>query len=412
MDNISKAESRRIVRDVEINGIFYQQTILRMPERRTTRIYYIDITERKRAEEAIRESNEMLRLVMKNIPQRIFWKDTRSVYMGCNDNFALAAGVGRPENIVGKTDFDLAWTREESEAFRRDDREVMDNDRPKFHIIEPQRQADGTQSWLDTNKVPLHDAKGKVFGILGTYEDITDRKLAEIQLKEAKAQAELYLDLMGHDITNMNQALMGYLEMMDVMRESGEIDKGLIDSSIEIINRSSRMINDVKKLTQVQAGKVSLKNVDVCEILSAVKSKYSNIPGRSVTINYSPGRDCMVRAGDLLKDVFENLVDNAIRHSTGPVTIDLAIDRVKIEGQSFLRITVSDTGPGILDDLKKKIFMSLKEDVEKTSRRGFGLYLVRTLIDHYHGQVWVEDRVPGDHTKGARFVVMLPAVEK
>ena len=119
----------------------------------------------------------------------------------------------------------------------------------------------------------------------------------------------------------------------------------------------------------------------------------------------------MVRAGDLLKDVFENLVDNAIRHSTGPVTIDLAIDRVKIEGQSFLKITVSDTGPGIPDDLKKKIFMSLKEDVEKTSRRGFGLYLVRTLVDHYHGHVWVEDRVPGDHTKGARFVVMLPAVE-
>ena len=116
---------------------------------------------------------------------------------------------------MGKTDFDLAWTREEAEAFRRDDREVMDNDRPKFHIIEPQRQADGTQSWLDTNKVPLHDAEGNVFGILGTYEDITDRKLAEIQLKEAKAQAELYLDLMGHDITNMNQALMGYLEMMD-----------------------------------------------------------------------------------------------------------------------------------------------------------------------------------------------------
>ena len=54
-----------------------------------------DVSERKRAEDAIRESNEMLRLVMKNIPQRIFWKDTRSVYLGCNDNFALAAGVGR-----------------------------------------------------------------------------------------------------------------------------------------------------------------------------------------------------------------------------------------------------------------------------------------------------------------------------
>jgi PAS domain S-box-containing protein len=246
----------------------------------------------------------------------------------------------------------------------------------------------------------------------GIAQDITERKQAEEELKTAKMQAELYLDLMGHDITNMNQALVGYLEIMDVMRESGEIDKGLIDSSIEVINRSSRMINDVKKLTQLPAGKVSLKNVDVCEVLSAVKSKYSNIQGRSITINYGSGQDCIVRADDLLKDVFDNLVDNAIRHSKGPVTIDLAIDRVKIEGKSFLRVTVTDTGPGIPDDLKKKIFMSLTGDVDKTSRRGFGLYLVRTLIDRYHGKVWVEDRVPGDHTQGVRFVVMLPAVEK
>ena len=114
---------------------------------------------RKAAEEAIRASGEMLRLVIDNIPQRVFWKDIRSVYLGCNKNFARAAGVDNPENIAGKTDFDLAWARAEAEAYRRDDREVMDNDRPKHHIIESQLQADGRQSWLDTNKVPLHDAR-------------------------------------------------------------------------------------------------------------------------------------------------------------------------------------------------------------------------------------------------------------
>ena len=59
-----------------------------------------------------------VRLVIDNIPQFVFWKDTRSVYLGCNRNFARAAGVGEPENIVGKTDFDLAWRREEAEFFR------------------------------------------------------------------------------------------------------------------------------------------------------------------------------------------------------------------------------------------------------------------------------------------------------
>jgi signal transduction histidine kinase len=139
-----------------------------------------------------------------------------------------------------------------------------------------------------------------------------------------------------------------------------------------------------------------------------VKSRYSNMPGRSVTINYTPGKNCMVRAGDLLKDVFDNLVDNAIRHSTGPVTIDLAIDQVNLEGRCYYRVTVTDNGPGIPPELKKNIFMTLREMRERTVRRGFGLYLVGTLVNYYHGQVCVEDRVPGDYTKGARFVVLLP----
>jgi len=372
----------------------------------------VDITERKKAEQAIMKSNEMLSLIMKNIPQRVFWKDIHSVYMGCNATFALTAGVDSPENIVGKTDYDLAWTRDEADAYRKDDREVMTNDRPKYHIIEPQLRADGRRAWLDTNKVPLHDPEGRVFGILGTYEDITDRILVDTQLKDAKAQAELYLDLMGHDITNMNQALMGYLELMEAGMGSEENNKVLINSSIELINRSSRMINDVKKLTQVQAGKIPMKTVDLCKILSEVKSQYEKIPGRSVTINYSPGRNCRVKADELLKEVFENLVENSIRHSTGPVTIDLALERVTIEGHEYYRITVSDTGPGIPDKAKKKLFRSLREIGKKTDRRGFGLYLVLTLIDRYQGQVWVEDRVLGEYSKGAKFVVMLPGVER
>ena len=168
----------------------------------------------------------------------------------------------------------------------------------------------------------------------------------------------------------------------------------------------------MKKLTLVETEKAPVYNVDLGEILPEVISRHSLVPGRFVTINYNPGRDFIVRAGDQLTDVFENLVDNAIRHSTGPVTIDLAIEAVIAEGHLYYRIKVADTGPGITDDLKKKIFMSMKEIGEKTERRGFGLYLVRTLIDHYHGQVWVEDRVTGDYTKGAMFVVMLPAVEQ
>ena len=119
----------------------------------------------------------------------------------------------------------------------------------------------------------------------------------------------------------------------------------------------------------------------------------------------------MVKAGDLLMEVFDNLIDNAIRHSTGPVTIDLLVDHMILDDHWYYRIMVADTGPGIPDDMKKKIFRSSEEIEEKKERRGFGLYMIKILIDYYQGKVWVEDRVPGDHTKGARFVILLPAAD-
>jgi len=129
----------------------------------------------------LRESQRMLSLVMDNIPQSIFWKDRKSVYLGCNKNFAEDAGVESPENIVEKTDYDLAWKKEEADFFRTCDERVMSSGKAEYHIIEPQLQADGKEAWLDTNKVPLCDSEGNVIGILGTYEDITERKEAEVQ---------------------------------------------------------------------------------------------------------------------------------------------------------------------------------------------------------------------------------------
>lgn len=138
-----------------------------------------DVSDRKRVEEELRQSRQMLQLVIDNIPQFIFWKDRNSIYLGCNRNFAKAAGLDRVEDIVGKTDYDLAWKQEESDFFRECDRRVMESNTPQYHIIEPQLHADCKQCWVETNKIPLHDADGNVVGILGTYEDITERQQAQ-----------------------------------------------------------------------------------------------------------------------------------------------------------------------------------------------------------------------------------------
>ncbi|MFE4106093.1 PAS domain-containing sensor histidine kinase [Almyronema epifaneia] len=143
-----------------------------------------NISDRKQAEIKLQNSEQLLRTVMNTLPQSIFWKDCDSVYLGCNRSFAQDAGLMDPNSVVGKTDYDLPWTQEEADAFRICDRRVIKTNQPELQIIEPQRQADGKQAWLITNKVPLHDANGNTIGILGTYEDITARKAIETALRD------------------------------------------------------------------------------------------------------------------------------------------------------------------------------------------------------------------------------------
>ena len=101
-----------------------------------------NITERKQAEEALRESQQMLQLVLDTIPTRVFWKDCSLNYLGCNKAFAHDAGLSSPEEIIGKTDFDLGW-KEQAEAYRADDRATIDNRQPKFNYEESQRTPTG-----------------------------------------------------------------------------------------------------------------------------------------------------------------------------------------------------------------------------------------------------------------------------
>ena len=143
----------------------------------------IDITERKQSEEALKAKEKFLQLVLDNIPQFIFWKDRNSIYLGCNRNFARAAGLESPHEVVGKTDYDFPWKKEETDFFRECDIRVMETNTPEYHIIEPQLQADGKQAWLDTSKIPLHDCEGNVVGILGSYEDITERQIAQEKIR-------------------------------------------------------------------------------------------------------------------------------------------------------------------------------------------------------------------------------------
>ena len=161
-----------------------------------------DITDRKKVEEALVEKEAYLRLILDNIPQQVFWKDTNLVFLGCNRNWAQAAQLESPESVVGLTDYDLL-PESVADSFRAKDRQIMEADDPELHYIDVKQKPgeDGQKRWLDINKIPIHDAQGKVIGILGVIEDITQRKQAEEALRiEQEKSEQLLLNILPQPI--------------------------------------------------------------------------------------------------------------------------------------------------------------------------------------------------------------------
>ena len=142
-----------------------------------------NITAQKQRERRMHESRKMLQLVIDNIPQRVFWKDTNFTFLGCNKAAAADAGVAHPDDIVGRTDFDLAWS-ESASLYRQDDIETLRTGVAKVNYEEPQEREDGSSSWLRTSKIPLTDIDGATIALLGVYEDISERKQMENKLRE------------------------------------------------------------------------------------------------------------------------------------------------------------------------------------------------------------------------------------
>lgn len=148
-----------------------------------------DVTDRKQDEMALAASRNLLKTIIDTSPMRVFWKDTESRYLGCNPSFAKDAGLSDPEALIGKDDHQLGW-HAQADLYRADDLQVMKSGISKLSFDEPQTTPDGHEIWLRTSKVPLRNDAGETVGILGIYEDITERKQAEFALQESEKRAQ------------------------------------------------------------------------------------------------------------------------------------------------------------------------------------------------------------------------------
>ncbi|MEZ5065375.1 MAG: PAS domain S-box protein [bacterium] len=182
---------QRTVRVRRVDGEYRSMdgTAIASPDRPVIYVFARDVTELREAEKRAHERQRIVDNVLEHIPHSVFWKDRDSVYLGCNANFARQAGLSDPQDIIGKTDYELGWA-EQADLYRAGDRKVMEGGIDLLNFEEPQSRRDGTVVTLLTSKVPLRNDAGELLGILGIYADISDRKAAEARLHLLSAALE------------------------------------------------------------------------------------------------------------------------------------------------------------------------------------------------------------------------------
>jgi PAS domain S-box-containing protein len=171
-------------------------------------------------EQDVLEIKKMFQTVLNTIPSRIFWKDANLNYLGCNSKFAEDAGLKGHKQIIGKSDYELAWTKEESDFYRFIDKRVIDSGQAELNYEEPQLNAIGEATWLETNKTPLINIKGETIGVLGTYTDITERKKSVDIIKNNNRELELknkeleqFAHITSHDLQEPLRSMSSFIDL-------------------------------------------------------------------------------------------------------------------------------------------------------------------------------------------------------
>lgn len=376
-----------------------------------------DITERKQAEELLHASQQLIEGIINAIPVRIFWKDKNLIYLGCNMIFARDAGFSDPKDIIGKDDFQMGWL-DQAELYRSGDRQVMESGDSILLNEEPQTTPEGKTKIMLTNKMPLRNSIGEIYGILGTSMDITDRKGAEDEIKlknqelqKLNAEKDKFFSIIAHDLRS---PFSGFLGLTEVMAENTEIfsQAELADFS-RSLNESakhlSQLLENLLEWSQMQKGSINYTPNELS--LSAIISEnMEQINQRAIqkgiTIRSEVLENQKVFADErMINTILRNLLSNAVKftRSGGEVTIGS-----KVINNDRIEISVQDTGIGIPEVNVAKLF-KLDEKVstigtDNESSTGLGLLLCKEFVEKHAGKIWVESELG----KGSTFSFSLP----
>jgi PAS domain S-box-containing protein len=273
---------------------------------------------------------------------------------------------------------------------------------------------DGKTRRVDTRHRRLDD--GTVFSVkvsttrttidgatyhVGTIEDITERKEYEQRLKAQRDNLETLNRMVRHDIRNVLQLVSAHAELLEEhVDEEGREHLGKVRESaanaVEL-TKSARELADVMLQADIENQQTAL----VPALERAVEDVRTAHPAAVVGIDSVPRTD--VVGNEMLDSVFRNLLQNAVQHN------EKDLPEVTVSGtvrDGAVEVRVADNGPGVPDSRTEEIFGKGERGFE-SGGTGIGLYLVRSLVERYGGEVWVEDNDP----EGAVFVVRLPVAE-
>ncbi len=308
-----------------------------------------------------------LNAIINNLPGAVYWKDRDGHYLGCNKFVATMAGYERPEDMIGKTDYDFCWHEFAKDWQQLDNKVIMEN--TTIVREEKAKLSDGRNITELTYKTPLKNERGEIIGLIGTSLDITDRKKMEEELHIAKDAAEAantakseFLANMSHDIRTPLAGVVGMSELLENdLQNPRQINFAhmLHDSSEELLGLLNHIIDDVRAGNfhedDIQLEVFSLQQC----VQHLVKLELPTTKLKSLDLQVDIDKDLpSYIEGDQIKlhRILLNLMGNAIKFTeSGSILIKIKCLN-KDHKKAHIQFEVTDTGIGIPKDKQDKVF--------------------------------------------------------
>jgi PAS domain S-box-containing protein len=367
-----------------------------------------DITERKKSEERLRESEERLQSILDNTTAVVFLKDINGQYILINKQFEKLFNISR-EHVRWKTDYDL-FPKDLAEVFRANDKRVLESRQP-ITIEEMAPHNDGLHTYLSV-KFPLYNGVGFPYAVCGIATDITEKKKNEQELKRyaedlALSNEELYVFsyAASHDLQEPLRNVENFINLLQKASRKKTDKKFLneIGAAEDGVIRMSRLINDFLTYSRVGTDKAKYEQTNLNNVmkdaLSNLKTAISETKAK-ITYKELPKINCNPLQ---MTQVFQNLLSNAIKYK-GEKNPDIRITAEKKDGQWLF--SVKDNGIGIEPWFYERIFLLFQKmhDPKKYPGSGIGLALCKRVIEKHGGNIWLES----EKGKGTTFYFTIP----